>query len=100
MAIRRQRRGTRRRGWGRRGGGGCRAVVYYFDHPDCKPKELMKFVRGPDFPTGAVIVGSDGIKEAYETGRGSIRVRAVCSIEEGIGGRGRGGGSEARPQRK
>jgi len=65
------------------------AVVYYFDHPDCKPKELMKFVRGPDFPTGAVIVGSDGIKEAYETGRGSIRVRAVCSIEEGIGGRGR-----------
>src|SRR5918999_6473543 len=65
------------------------AAVYALDHPDATAKELMKFIKGPDFPTGAVITGRDGIKDAYETGRGSIKVRAVCSIEEGSGGRSR-----------
>jgi DNA gyrase subunit A len=49
----------------------------------------MKFVKGPDFPTGAVILGKEGIHDAYQTGRGSIKVRAVCSIEEVTGGRSR-----------
>jgi DNA gyrase subunit A len=58
------------------------AVVHFIDHPESKPRDLMKFIKGPDFPTGAVVMGSDGIKEAYETGRGSIKVRAVTTIEE------------------
>jgi DNA gyrase subunit A len=63
------------------------AVVYAIDHPDAKPPELMKFVKGPDFPTGATIMGKDGIKDAYTTGRGSIKVRGTTTIEEGSGGR-------------
>jgi DNA gyrase subunit A len=65
------------------------AVVHTLDHPEASPKELMKFVKGPDFPTGATIMGRDGIRDAYESGRGSIKIRAVCSVEEGSGGRGR-----------
>ena len=58
---------------------------------------LMKFVKGPDFPTGAIIMGRDGIRDAYETGRGSIKIRAVSSVEEGSGGRaGEGGGHVVR----
>ena len=63
------------------------AVIHVIDHPDATPAELMKFVKGPDFPTGATIIGSQGIKDAYETGRGSIKVRAVATIEEGSQGR-------------
>ncbi|GIU97767.1 MAG: hypothetical protein KatS3mg013_1570 [Actinomycetota bacterium] len=63
------------------------AVVHYLDHPEATPKELMRFVKGPDFPTGAVILGRQGIRDAYETGRGSIKVRGVATIEEGAGGR-------------
>ena len=63
------------------------AAIHFIDHPDATPTDLMKFVKGPDFPTGAVILGRDGIRDAYTTGRGSIKVRAVCSIEEGSGGR-------------
>src|SRR4249920_1024659 len=63
------------------------AVVHFIEHPEAKPRDLMKFVKGPDFPTGAIVMGRDGIKEAYETGRGSIKVRAVCSIEEVSNGR-------------
>ena len=63
------------------------AAVHFIDHPESKPRDLMKFIKGPDFPTGAIALGSDGIKEAYETGRGSIKVRAVCSIEEASNGR-------------
>ena len=58
------------------------AVVHYIDHPESTPKDLMKYVKGPDFPTGAIVLGADGMKEAYETGRGSIKVRAVTTIEE------------------
>ncbi|MGH2528825.1 MAG: DNA gyrase subunit A [Actinomycetota bacterium] len=62
-------------------------VVYYLDHPDCKPKDLMKFIKGPDFPTGAAILGKQGIVDAYSTGRGSIKVRAITQIEETPQGR-------------
>ncbi len=64
-------------------------VVHYLDHPEATPGDLMKFIKGPDFPTGGQIIGRDGIRQAYETGRGSIRVRAVCTIEEGQPGRSR-----------
>ena len=63
------------------------AVAHYLDHPDATTEELRKFVKGPDFPTGAIIMGSQGISDAYETGRGSIKVRAVAHIEEGTQGR-------------
>src|SRR6185503_8645263 len=63
------------------------AVVHFIEHPESKSKDLMKFVKGPDFPTGAIVMGRDGIKEAYETGRGSIKVRAVTTIEEAANGR-------------
>ena len=60
------------------------AVVHFIDHPESKPKDLMKFVKGPDFPTGAIVMGRDGIKDAYETGRGSIKVRAVVLDRGGV----------------
>jgi DNA gyrase subunit A len=59
------------------------ATVHYLDYPESTPTDLMRFVKGPDFPTGATIMGRQGIKDAYETGRGSVKVRAVCTIEEG-----------------
>jgi DNA gyrase subunit A len=64
-------------------------VVHYIDHPDVTSKDLMKFIKGPDFPTGAIALGKEGIRDAYMTGRGSIKVRAVTSIEEGSNGRSR-----------
>ncbi len=63
------------------------AVVHHLDYPESKPKDLMKFIKGPDFPTGAAILGKEGIVDAYTTGRGSIKVRAVSEIEETSGGR-------------
>jgi DNA gyrase subunit A len=62
-------------------------VVYSIDHPDCKPKELMRFIKAPDFPTGAAILGKQGMVDAYTTGRGSIKVRAITQIEETPQGR-------------
>ncbi|HEX7464777.1 MAG TPA: DNA gyrase subunit A [Actinomycetota bacterium] len=62
-------------------------VVHYLDHPDATPKELMKLIKGPDFPTGAAILGKQGIVDAYTTGRGSIKVRAITHIEETNQGR-------------
>src|SRR5215204_4653005 len=59
------------------------ACIHVLDNPDAKPNDLMRFVKGPDFPTGALILGRDGIKDAYRTGRGSIKMRAVTDIEEG-----------------
>ena len=62
-------------------------VIHYLDNPESTPGELMKFIKAPDFPTGATIMGRQGIRDAYETGRGSLKVRAVTQIEEGTGGK-------------
>ncbi|MGQ0668704.1 MAG: DNA gyrase subunit A [Actinomycetota bacterium] len=62
-------------------------VVHYIDHPEATSKELMKFIKGPDFPTGSSIIGRQGIVDAYTTGRGSIKVRAAMQIEETSQGR-------------
>ncbi len=58
------------------------ATVHLIDHPEATADELMAFIKGPDFPTGALILGRAGIQEAYRTGRGSIRLRAVAEIDE------------------
>src|SRR4051794_16351139 len=58
------------------------ATVHLIDHPDATVEDLMQFVTGPDFPTGATILGRAGIAECYRTGRGSIRMRAVAEVEE------------------
>jgi DNA gyrase subunit A len=58
------------------------AVHHLVDHPDAQVKDLRKFIRGPDFPTGGIIYGKQGIKECYEKGRGRIVVRARAQIEE------------------
>lgn len=57
-------------------------AIYLMDNPDATTDDLMNFVKGPDFPTGAIICGTHGIREAYETGRGRIRVRARATVEE------------------
>jgi DNA gyrase subunit A len=59
------------------------AVIATIEDPDITLDELMRIVPGPDFPTGALVLGSEGIRAAYATGRGSIRMRAVTDIEEG-----------------
>lgn len=57
-------------------------VIAYIENPDIEFAELNKIIKGPDFPTGAVILGKEGIKKAYETGRGVIKIRAKSEIEE------------------
>ncbi len=56
-------------------------VIYLIDHPDCTVPELMQFIKGPDFPTGGIVLGKSGIYDAYTTGRGRIIVRAKTEIE-------------------
>lgn len=58
------------------------AIVYYIDHQDAEIKDLMRYVQGPDFPTAGIIYGKEGIKEAYTTGKGRIKLRARLEIEE------------------
>lgn len=58
------------------------ATIHYIDNQDCEVEELMSIVKGPDFPTAATIVGTEGIKNAYRTGRGKVKVRAKAEIEE------------------
>src|SRR3954453_177888 len=58
------------------------ATIHLIDNPEATPDDLMRFVKGPDFPTGALILGRAGIIDAYRTGRGSIRMRARAQIEE------------------
>jgi DNA gyrase subunit A len=57
-------------------------VIAYIENPDIEFAELNKIIKGPDFPTGAIILGKEGIKKAYETGRGVIKIRAKSEIEE------------------
>jgi len=59
------------------------ATLHLIDHPDATVEDLMAFVKGPDFPTGGQILGHSGIRDAYRTGRGSIRMRAKAEIVEG-----------------
>ncbi len=63
------------------------AVLYGLDHPEATPDEFMRFVRGPDFPTGGLILGRSGILDAYRTGRGSVKMRAAAEIVEGRHGK-------------
>ena len=56
-------------------------IIHLIDHPNATDEELMQFIPGPDFPTGAMIMGRQGIKDAYTTGRGGIMMRAVAEIE-------------------
>lgn len=63
------------------------AVIHRMDHPECSVDDLMKFVKGPDFPTGGIIQGLDGIKKAYETGKGKIIIRGKTEVEAIRGGK-------------
>ncbi len=58
------------------------ATLHIIDNPDASPDDLMEFVKGPDFPTGGYILGRAGVMDAYRTGRGSVKMRAVAEIEE------------------
>src|SRR5580692_1301543 len=61
------------------------ATLHVIQNPDATSDELMQFVKGPDFPTGATILGRQGILDAYRTGKGSVKMRAVAEIEESRG---------------
>lgn len=63
------------------------ATCLILDNPDCTVDDLLKVMPGPDFPTGGIIMGRKGIREAYETGRGSLTIRSTCRIEEGKNGK-------------
>lgn len=65
----------------------CDAICAYIDNPDIDTDGLMRHIKGPDFPTGGIIMGMGGIKEAYETGRGKVVVRAKTEIEVADNGR-------------
>ncbi len=58
------------------------ALVYLIDYPKAELNEILQFIEGPDFPTGGIIYGRNGIREAYETGRGRIKIRAKTHIEK------------------
>ncbi len=62
------------------------AAIHLLEHPESTPDDLMQFVKGPDFPTGALILGRQGLQDALRTGRGSIKMRAVAEIEDGRDG--------------
>lgn len=58
------------------------ACIHFLANPDADSEELMRFVKGPDFPTGGYLVGTSGIRDALATGRGSVKVRAVADVQE------------------
>ncbi len=60
----------------------CRALIHLIDNPQAQVADLMQFIKAPDFPTGAYICGTAGVREAYETGRGRVVMRARTQIEE------------------
>jgi DNA gyrase subunit A len=59
----------------------CDAIIYLLDTPGAEIKDLLRYIKGPDFPTGGVICGKAGIKDAYNTGRGKVTVRARATVE-------------------
>ena len=63
------------------------ATVYKIDHPDASLDDLLKYIQGPDFPTGGVVYGAGSIRQAYATGRGGVVVRGVAEIVEGTKGK-------------
>jgi len=63
------------------------AAIHQMEHPDCTLNDLMKFVKGPDFPTGGTIQGIDGLRQAYETGKGRIILRGKADIQSVRGGK-------------
>ncbi|MCQ2182036.1 MAG: DNA gyrase subunit A [Bacteroidales bacterium] len=65
----------------------CDAICAYIDNPDISVEELMEHIKGPDFPTGGIIMGRQGIIDAYTTGRGKVVIRAKAEIEESDNGR-------------
>jgi DNA gyrase subunit A len=65
----------------------CDATIFLIDHPDATNTDLAEFVKGPDFPTGGIILGKEGIDHAYGTGHGRVIIRAVHHLEEVRGGR-------------
>src|SRR3989441_7409863 len=65
----------------------CDAIVHVIDHPEAEAADLLPLVSGPDFPTGGIIYGTQGIHDCYLTGRGLMKVRARVQIEEGKAGR-------------
>ncbi|HLT96899.1 MAG TPA: DNA topoisomerase (ATP-hydrolyzing), partial [Acidimicrobiia bacterium] len=58
------------------------ACLHMLEHPDATAEDLMEFIQGPDFPTGGFLVGRAGIRDALTTGRGSVKVRAACDVQE------------------
>ncbi|TAK03354.1 DNA gyrase subunit A [Patescibacteria group bacterium] len=60
----------------------CDAALHLMEHPDCEVDDLLQFVKGPDFPTGAIVYGGSELKAAYATGKGGVVVRAKAEIEE------------------
>jgi DNA gyrase subunit A len=65
----------------------CDGIVHLIDNPEATPDELSEIITGPDFPTGGIILGREGIKSAYGTGKGLVTIRAKAHIEEGKGTR-------------
>ena len=63
------------------------ACVEMIDNPNCTIEDLIKIIKGPDFPTGAMILGKNAAREAYLTGQGKVNVRSVCEIEESVRGK-------------
>ncbi|HVR78134.1 MAG TPA: DNA gyrase subunit A [Acidimicrobiia bacterium] len=58
------------------------ACIHTIENPDANSEELLQFVKGPDFPTGGFLIGTAGLRDALTTGRGSVKIRAVCDVEE------------------
>ncbi len=65
----------------------CDAITYLIDNPEAVVEDLLQFVKGPDFPTAAIMMGKEGIREAYTTGRGRVILQAKAAIEESAKGR-------------
>jgi DNA gyrase subunit A len=65
----------------------CDAIAHVIDHPESEASDLLKIVKGPDFPTGGIIYGTQGIRDCHLNGRGLIRMRARVQVEEGKAGR-------------